>query len=61
MSFIVHSGDEYDPLDPNPSYLKKRKYVYKSSSEDCLSEANFDDIEDEEAYSTYVGKREDEE
>ena len=62
MSFISkdEDGGDYDPLDANTAYFKKKKYVYKEySSSENVSEANFDEIEEEEFVSAMIGEKED--
>lgn len=65
--FIVDDDDdcdnpaEYDPLDTNDNYFKKKRYVYKeySSASEDVSEANYDQIEEEEFRSGVIGEMED--
>ena len=61
LSFIS-KGDEdlYDPLNPNINF-GKRRYRYKSSSDEDVQEANYDEIEEEEFISGVIGDQEDEE
>ncbi len=54
------AGGDYDPLDPNVAFFKKRKYVFKEySSASSMSEANYSEIEQEEINTARVGAMED--